>query len=198
MEKINTRSNRTKYIIIALGIITVASIAYGVYATIQLSDARNKNNSLATSLENTKKQLEKVKKASSQSTDETATDTKKQAPAASDAASSQPTNIDTNFVALLPHGGFLASQPAVTFEWAPHKNAAKYVVEIKKLGQANYPTTYSPDSIVTPEANRSYESFSLKKTLQSGDYVWRVTALKTQDGQDVAIQSTEDRNYQIR
>ena len=198
MEKINTRSNRTKYIGITLGIVTLAAISYSIYTTVQLTQARDENKSLTASLADTKKQLEKAKQPAKSTADITTPESAKQDEGVSSASTTQSTDPDSNFVALQPNGGFLASQPSVTFEWSSHKNATKYVIEIKRPGQANYPVTYTPENIVTPEAGRNYESFSLKKNLQPGDYVWRVTALKTQNGQDVAIQSTEDRNYQVR
>jgi len=198
MEKIKTHTHRTKYIIAALGVITLAATGYAIYATVQLSHARDQNTTLERSLEDTKKQLKKAQQSNTKASNNTASDITKQTPRPQDAPQSQSATVDTNFVALLPHGGFLASQPAVTFEWAPHAKATKYVVEIKRPGQANYPANYPVENIVTTSPGQNYETFSLKKTLQSGDYVWRVTALKTQNGQDIAIQSTEDRNYQVR
>ena len=198
MDKINARVHRTKYIIATLGVITLAATSYAVYATVQLSGVKDDKSTLERSLEDTKKQLKKAQQANAKPSNDTVSGDKQQTTDSQNTPSSLSTTTDPNFVALLPHGGFLASQPTVTFEWTPHSNATKYVVEIKRSGQANYPASYPAENIVTATPGQNYETFSLKKSLQSGDYVWRVTALETRNGQDIAIQSTEDRNYQVR
>lgn len=105
--------------------------------------------------------------------------------------------VDNNFVALRPDGGFLTGQTSATFTWTKHRDATKYVVEIKRPGQATYPQDVPSDQILS-NPDTSKNELSLTKSFESGDYVWRISAYRTTNGQDKLLQSTEDRNYQVR
>lgn len=105
---------------------------------------------------------------------------------------------DGNFVALTPHGGMMAHENKTVFEFTPHKQANKYVVEIKMMGQQTYPTSYPNDqTVVFATGATQPERIRLTKILESGDYNWRVTAISTTGGTDKVLQSSEDRTYQI-
>jgi cell division protein FtsB len=172
--------------IVFLGLIGYTT--YGVLTINELNDKVSTQNTLITKLQADNSKLTTENKTMND-----------QAKAATKTDTTQSTaTVDPNFVALAPDSGFMSSTGKTTFTWTAHQNATKYVVEIKSLGQASYPSTYLDNQtvVVDPTAPASAQ-LSLTKTLASGNYVWRVTAIETMTGHDMVLQSTTDRNYQV-
>lgn len=163
-----------------MGLLCVGLVGVSVYFYLALGSQRNDVDTLeqrVVKLEDAAKTAKEVPKL--ETTNPTGKDEEQNKPI-----------TDQNFVALKPDSGYMTSQTEVKFEWTAHQAATKYAVEIKRPGQATYPSSTPASQIV--EAKGQGEQ-SLTMTLGDGDYVWRVTALKG----DTVLQHTEDRNYQV-
>jgi hypothetical protein len=106
---------------------------------------------------------------------------------------------DGNFVALSPNSGLLAYDKQATFEFTPHKDALKYTIEIKYMGQQDYPAISPANQSLTFKSSDVQPSrLQIVLDMLAGDYQWRVTAYSIENGIETALQSTDSWNYQVR
>lgn len=187
------KSNKLAIIFSALGAVVFLSlIGFATYSVLTLNE---KNDTISSKDKNFAKLQADNKKLVDEN--RKLTDEAKEAAAADDMSVTATT--DDSFTALQPANSIVSTDGKLTYEWTPHKDATKYIVQIKLAQDSNYPTSSPADQVVTINpASPTPKTLSLTKTSVSGDYVWRVTAIHTMNGSDMVLQTTTDRAYRVQ
>lgn len=108
---------------------------------------------------------------------------------------------DDNFVTIAPGSSFLAGPGDTTFSWTPHKDATYYVLEYRVQGQSAYPGNPASDQYVRIQADQTQpRAITLTKNFSPQvptTYIWRVSARKTVNNQEVILQTTAENSLTV-